>query len=236
MHNCTLVLSMLELEEYLYKATLFNVQPAGFPEALQYLDSVVTEWQVEWVPELHMVQTAVFESAAMSVLECNYTIEPVVAPRLPLPGRANDSKLTAEDAPQEHSLTHVDALGVRGVGSSPASPGTSEMLLLTTNMSFGIGSPANPVVERQLQQHIEQQLQSNSQMRHIMMGINDPSVTLDMGYSTDLLALPANVPPGHLTIVNVVMLRLSQGPAAMLPGANMQTPDVWTHLLWSFPR
>ncbi|WIA33783.1 hypothetical protein OEZ86_006896 [Tetradesmus obliquus] len=247
LHNCTVVLSTLELEEYLYKATLFKVQPAGFPAALASLDAVISSWWVAWLPEHSTVETLQQQSSAMSVLSCNYTSTPLIAPRLPLPMRFDGSS-PQQQQPQsasgsDHSLTHVDARGVKGplprgsvVGPSSNSSSATEMVLLTTNMSFGISSSSSPVVEQQLRQHLSAAGDSNPLLRHTLMGIADPPVTLDMGYSTDFVVLGPDAAPGQLSIINLAMLRLSQGPAAFLPSANLQTPEVWTHLLWSIPR
>ncbi|WIA13636.1 hypothetical protein OEZ85_007199 [Tetradesmus obliquus] len=247
LHNCTVVLSTLELEEYLYKATLFKVQPAGFPAALASLDAVISSWWVAWLPEHSTVETLQQQSSAMSVLSCNYTSTPLIAPRLPLPMRFDNG--SSPQQPQsasgsdQHSLTHVDASGVKGplprgsvVGPSSNSSSATEMVLLTTNMSFGISSSSSPVVEQQLRQHLSAAGDSNPLLRHTLMGIADPPVTLDMGYSTDFVVLGPDAAPGQLSIINLAMLRLSQGPAAFLPSANLQTPEVWTHLLWSIPR
>lgn len=249
LHNCTVVLSTLELEEYLYKATLFKVQPAGFPAALASLDAVISSWWVAWLPERSTVETLQQQSSAMSVLSCNYTSTPLIAPRLPLPMRFDNGSSLQQQQPQSasgsdhHSLTHVDASGVKGplprgsvVGPSSNSSSATEMVLLTTNMSFGISSSSSPVVEQQLRQHLSAAGDSNPLLRHTLMGIADPPVTLDMGYSTDFVVLGPDAAPGQLSIINLAMLRLSQGPAAFMPSANLQTPEVWTHLLWSIPR
>jgi hypothetical protein len=243
LHNCTVVLSTLELEEYLYTATLFKVQPAGFPEALASLDAVISSWFVAWLPDHSTVDTLKQESTAMTVLSCNYTSTPVIAQRLPLPVRVeNTSALqqpSAGSGARHHSLTHVDASGVKGPlprRSAAPSNSATEMVLLTNNMSFGVSAPSSPVVEQQLRQHLSSAGERQPQLRHTLMGIIDPPVTLDMGYSTDFVMLGADAAPGQLSIINMAMLRLSQGPAAFLPGANLQTPEVWTHLLWSIPR
>jgi hypothetical protein len=237
------VLSTLELEEYLYKATLFKVQPAGFPEALSSLDAVISSWFVAWLPNVATVDTLQQESTAMSVLSCNYTSTPMIAQRLPLPIRMDNAtqlqQPSAGSGADHHSLTHVDSSGVKGPlprGTAAPSNSATEMVLLTTNMSFGISSPSSPVVEQQLRQHLATAVDSQPQLRHTLMGIVDPPVTLDMGYSTDFVTLRADAQPGQLSIINMAMLRLSQGPAAFEPGANLQTPEVWTHLLWSIPR
>ncbi|KAF6251118.1 hypothetical protein COO60DRAFT_1645405, partial [Scenedesmus sp. NREL 46B-D3] len=162
LHNCSLVLSTLELEEYLYKATLFKVQPAGFPEALASLDAVVSSWWVAWWPELGMVETRQQSTTAMAVLSCNYTSSPLIAERLPLPARVDKSNVSllhqlAAGGGDRHSLTHVDSSGVKAPpprGTAPLPNDATEMVLLTTNMSFGVASPSDPVVGQQLRQHL----------------------------------------------------------------------------------
>jgi hypothetical protein len=246
LHNCTLVLSTLELEEYLYKATIFKVQPAGFPAALASMAAVISSWLVAWLPDHATVETLMQKSTAMTVLSCNYTSTPVIAARLPIPMRVDNISLLQQPAAasgtDHHSLTHVDSSGVRGPlprGSASPQNGATEMVLLTTNMSFGVsstGSPTSAAVEQQLRAHLADAGTNQPQLRHTLMGIVDPPVALDMGYTTDFVALGADAAPGQLSIINMAMLRLSQGPAAFQPGANLQTPEVWTHLLWSIPR
>jgi hypothetical protein len=243
LHNCTLVLSPLELEEYLYKATLFKVRPARFPAALASMDAVISSWWVAWLPDMSTVETLKQESTAMSVLVCNYTSTPIIAARLPMPVRVDNASLlqqpAAASSADHHSLTHVDSSGVRGPlprGSTRPQLGAMELVLLTTNMSFGISSPSDPGVEQQLRQHLADAAASQPRLRHTLMGIVDPPVTLDMGHTTEFVVLGPDAAPGQLSIINMAMLRLSQGPAAFQPGANLQTADVWTHLLWSIPR
>lgn len=239
LHNCTLVLSTLEVEEYLYKATLYKVQPAGFEEQLAVINSNVLAWQVNWLSDLDMVQTVIRDSTAMTIINTNFTNTSVTAARLPLPERFNDSALqTAPGNMLQHLLTHVSEEGVIGIGAGAefATP-TSEMMLLTANMTFGLDLPQdNTSVEVQLKQHLRDHITSFPGMTHVMMGIVVPPVTLDMGYTSDFITLPPDAPPRYLTIVNVAALRLSQGPGAWLPGANTQMPDIYSHLLWAIPR
>lgn len=239
MHNCTLVLSAWEVEEYLYKATLFKVQPAGFQQQLDVINSQVQQWQVNWEFELGIVLTVIRESNAMTFVGTNFTSDPVAAARLRLPARVNDTSLqTVPGNVLEHSITHVSEEGVVDIGLGTGAPiPRSEMMLLTVNMSFGVDLPSNSSsVEASLKRHLRQQIEDDPGMKHAMMGIVVPSVRLNMGYTTDFVTLPPDAPPRYLTMVNLALLGLSQGPGASLPGANMQTPDIYTHLLWSIPR
>lgn len=239
LHNCTIGLSTLEVEEYLFKATLYKVQPAGFEEQLEVLNANVQAWVVEWISDKGIAETMIRDTTAMTVINSNYTSQPVAAPRLPLPSRINDTTLqTAPGNYLQHLMTHVSEKGVVPIGSgAEVEAPTSEMMLLTTNMSFGVDLPArNSTVEAALKQHMKDHIMSFPDMSHVMMGIVTPPVTLNMGYTTDYITLPPDAPPRYLTVVNVAATRLAQGPGAFLPGANTQTPDIFTHLLWAIPR
>ncbi|KAF8060070.1 AMSH1 [Scenedesmus sp. PABB004] len=232
LHNCSLVLSALEVEEYLYRATLFKVQPAGFDAVLAPLSSEVSAWDVTWEPDGDRVWTDVMRSTAMTLLDCNVTSTPLVAPRLPLPARAGGG---GGDGAAEPDLLRVDARGVFGVGAGRGGSG-ADVALLTSNLSFATDPALEPAGEAALRAHLRGELARGTLAPQALVGIVDPPITVDMGYSIDLVALPPDAPAGALTLVNAVLQHLGQGAAARAPGADMQTPEVWTHLLWAFPR
>ena len=251
MHNCTLVLSDVEVEEYLFRATLYEVQPGGFGELLQWLDSgVVTAWSVVWLDPLHTVQTLVFESSAARVLDSNYTSKALVAAPLPAPTPAQPA---AGAIPvRAHTLTHVDAQGVLAVGSSPGAgrdaAELSDVVLITTNLTFsqspaaaGNNSSSNSsscsnTPASQLLVHLKRRIAAVPTGTHTLLGMVWPPVTLDLSYAVGLLTLPPDAPPRQLALVNLALTHLAQAPSADAPGAGLQTPGVWTQLLWAVER
>eukprot|EP00775_Hariotina_reticulata_P004405 gene4405-4658_t len=238
LNNVTLVLSHLDVEEFLYKATLYQIRPAGFTQQLQVLDSMVMAWRVTWQPTSvgMLIMTPLLLTTSMSVLDTNYTTQPVIAPQVPLPTRYT---VASSEASLQQALVQVNDWGLEGLGAA-ATGSQSELVLITTNLSFeGVSAPAAPgnqSPEQQLLEHLERNMQAIRAMRHILMGIVQPPVMLDMAYAVDLVRFPPGMPTGQLLIVSLTMNHLPQGPRASLPTASMLTADVWTILLWCFAR
>lgn len=270
LHNATLVLSTMELEQYLFKATLYRVQPAGFKPQLEHLAGYVRQWEVSWLEPTDSVFTEVLRTSALTYLGVNLTAAPQVAVQLQVPGRAGE--LAAAMAQQsniaEHQLTHIGEAGMNTVQLASTAglaglhlTGTRDVIMLTTNVSFkpdggqsrapaplsrangsaggasGAPAPAAGVaLDAQLRQFLADNVARAPQQRHMVMGIVTPPVALDLAYTLDLVALPAAMPAGYFSLVNIMATHLAQGPRAMQPDATVLLPDVWTHLLWSVPR
>lgn len=140
--NCTLAVPTMVLEQYLFKATLYRVRPAGFTKQLELLTSYVSQWEVTWVEDTDGVHTAVFMARALSFVSVNITSQQVISVALPVPSRAN---LTAPSSPHsltEYQLTHIGESGMHTVqlapfgGADPNGPGARELIMLTTNITF----------------------------------------------------------------------------------------------------
>lgn len=235
MHNCSLVLSKVEVEEYLFRATVFKVRPGGLTQQMSWPnDALVSRWSVAWQPASSTVQTLLFESSAARVVDCNYGSRAVVAAPLPAPEPPPPPRGAA--ASRAHRLAHVDATGVLDVGSLPgAGPAAakSEVLLVTTNLTLNGSAPA--AASSQLLARLRR-LAADPTATLTLIGIVSPPVTLDLGYSVGLLALRPDAASQQLSIVNMAMSHLAQSPTADRPDASLHTPGVWTQLLWSVQR
>lgn len=256
--NCTLVVSTMALEQYLFKATLFRVKPAGFTEQLQRLSQYINVWSVSWMEPTESVYVEEFDSIAITFNSVNITAQPAIAVALPVPDRSTMAGTMSQHALSEYQLTHVGQSGMHTMqlgpvgGADPNQVGARELVMLTTNVTFspdgpsataataatGPQSPAAPdvMLYRQLRKFLATNVGSGALQQHVLMGIVVPPVTLDLAYSQNLVQLPPVMPPGHFALVNMVALHLSQGPRAASPDATVLLPDVWTHLLWSIQR
>jgi len=258
--NCTLVVSTTALEQYLYKATLFRVKPAGFTQQLQRLSQYISAWSVSWMEPTDSVYVEEFDSIAISFNSVNITAQPAIAVALPVPDRSTMAVTMSQHALSEYQLTHVGQSGMNTMqlgpvgGADPNQAGARELIMLTTNVTFSPDAPSVPaattatgaqspaaaapdvMLYRQLRKFLAANIGSGALQQHVLMGIVVPPVTLDLAYSQNLVQLPPAMPPGHFALVNMVALHLSQGPRAASPDATVLLPDVWTHLLWSIQR
>jgi len=195
-------------------------------------------WRVTWQPASvgMLIMTPLLLTTSMSVLDTNYTTQPVIAPQVPLPTRYT---VSSPEASLQQALVQVNDWGLEGLGAA-ATGSQSELVLITTNLSFeGVAAPAVPgkqSPEQQLLEHLEGNMHTIRIIRHILMGIVQPPVKLDMAYAVDLVRLPPGTPAGQLMLVSLVLNHLPQGPRASLATASMLTADVWTILLWCFAR
>lgn len=252
LENCTLVVSPLALDQYLFKATLFRVHPAGFTQQLQQLASYVSEWEVLWLEDDNSVITNAFMSSASAWHSVNMTAHPVIATALPLPDRsAIATAAVSQQLLSEYELTHAGFGAKRATALEqhrPLNPASSrDLIMLTTNITFkpagggdagekATAAPPSNALDAQLLRFLAANVGQQPPQQHTLLGIVTPPVTLDMSYSQDLVQLPPATPAGHLVFINVVMLHLSQGPKASSPDATVLLPDVWTHLLWGIQR
>lgn len=249
--NCTLVVSMLASEQFLFKATLFRVRPAGFSQQLQQLLGHVSRWDVSWVEDGDSVYTDAFYTTAVKFSRVLVSAQPMVAAALPLPIRSSLPAL--QPGIPEYQLTHVGQEGLQVMQRMPSPAGSQgrEVVMLTTNLTLvtgyasppaaaaavagaGAGSGPYPGVDAQLRRFLATRV-ADTAVQHVLMGIVTPPIAVDVAYS-NLVRLPPAMPAGYFGLVNMVLLHLPQGPNASLPDANVLLPDVWTHLLWSIPR
>jgi hypothetical protein len=260
LHNSTMVVANSELDEYLFRATLFLVQPHGFAKQLAHLASFITAWHVAWVEQNSVVHTSELATSVLHFLGVNMTETPQVAARLPLPARpARLTALTAAGPTVQYQVTHVDEVGIVTedlIAPADDAPSIRDLVILTTNITFTNGAAgdghqpnsssasasggATSHSPGDLDERVRALLATNlarmPKEQHAVMGIVTPPVVLDLSYAPALLPLPASMPAGYLTLVNLVAIHLPQGPRASQPDATVLLPDVWTHLLWSLPR
>jgi hypothetical protein len=249
--------STVELEQYLFLATLFRVQPAGFGAQLARVNSHVSVWDVSWVEATDSISTEVLTTPALSYVAVNITAQPAAAARLPLPRRGAAASGGGGNATllDEYQLTHVGDTGLSSVvvdagvsdgGGGGSAAGSRELIMLTTNVTFkqqpraaapgAGGGGGNASLHELLQAFLADTVARAPLQRHVVVGIVTPPVTLDLAYTQRLVALPPTMPPGYFGLVNVMAAHLAQGPRASQPDATVLLPDVWTHLLWSIPR
>lgn len=239
--NCTLIVSKLDSQQFLFKATLFRVRPAGFTQHLQQLLGGVSRWDVSWVEDGDSVFADAFYSTALRYSRVLVTAEPMVVVALPLP--LNGSARARQPGVLEYQLTHVGQEGLNAILPELE----REVVMLTTNITFkaedaastavaaaGASALVDTDVAGQLRKFLRGRV-TDTAGQHVLMGIVTPPITVDVAYST-LVPLPPAMPAGHFGLVNMVMMHLPQGPRAALADANVLLPDVWTHLLWSIPR
>lgn len=72
--------------------------------------------------------------------------------------------------------------------------------------------------------------------RMMFMGESNKEPVLGLAYKRSLLQLPANAKGNHLQVRDAAISCLAQGPHAHKRGADINTPDVWTMLLWGVNR
>jgi hypothetical protein len=238
----------MAVQQYLFKATLYRVRPAGFAQQLSHLTQFISRWEVVWWDDIEAVHTETLRSSAAAMTSVNIMSKPMIATVLPLPDRSAMTSGSSQYAISEYQLTHFGRAGMYSMmlapfgGADPNNMGARELVMLTTNVTFkqdssnaASGSTALAMYQ-QLRKFLAANVAQGALQQHVVMGIVTPPVTIDLAYTQDLVRLPANMPPGYFGIVNVVMLHLSQGPRAANADANVLMPEVWTHLLWSIQR
>eukprot|EP00878_Enallax_costatus_P023720 GHUV01025257.1.p1 GENE.GHUV01025257.1~~GHUV01025257.1.p1 ORF type:complete len:369 (+),score=91.73 GHUV01025257.1:959-2065(+) len=236
--NCTMVVGgQSELDYYLYWATVYHSSLPYFKQLAKFIRDVIqiTVWELADAGQGDSSIFVVHEVAGSCTVEDSlYTVNDVVAPKLPAPPVDPGLQLnTAAKSPLVTAVSTVASLREQLKPLGPSEAGRTHVVLLRTNITLpaatagsnsGLGTDVPP---------------GGLPVPHPITILGDFSnqvpAVLDMGYARSLLALPRDAQADQVQVQHLVLKGLAQGPAAAV-ATSLAFPDVWTILAWAFNR